>query len=242
VVVAIPLDIIFFWYFVLPIIGLILLAVTPILLFWLYFRYFHKTARKLNSFIRKKQPIAIITYDTGKSVLVGLQETRGEGIVRTTGGKYKFLPRPPEKTEGVEGQDRGELEKLYSDLVLKRTFLEGTGVPLFFGYSGKICLMNPDVLALAEIASKLEAKKKKQTDDGKSKDKEETLITLLDPRKIKNLISGSYTESQALALVRDTEELMREELGSARKYMLPIMTIIIVMFVAAIIMKVLGIA
>jgi hypothetical protein len=239
VVVAVPLDIVFLWYFILPVAGLILLAVTPILLFWLYFRYFHKTARKLNSFIRRKQPIAIITYDTGKSVLVGLQETRGEGIVRTTGGRYKILPRPPKKTEGAEGQNPDELEKLYSDLVLKRTFLEDTGVPLFFGYSGKICLLNPDVLALAETASKLEAAKNcEQTDDGR----EAPPITLLDPRKIKNLISGSFTESQALAIVRDTEEIMREELGSTRKYMLPIMTIIILMFVAAIVMKILGLA
>ena len=222
---------IYLWYFIFPALGIILAFTMPIAFLLYHYKYMHKTARKLNKIIRKKKPFFFNVYDTGRAFIEAGLERRGEGIIKTDRGTYKILPRLPEKKDTDKDKNKNDpLTSLYSDVVLKRATLEDTGVPVFFGYSGKICLLNPDSLALAEMATHKPAK---------LEENEEPLL-LLDPRKIKELITKSYSESQMLAVCRDTEEIMREQMGFSR-YVFPLVGLMIMLFVVAVALKIVGV-
>ena len=231
----------YLWFYILPFVGVVMLIVTPVFFFLLWFRYLTPIAKKINRYVRKKMAIAAITFDTGKTVLCGLIERRGEGVVITDYGRYKILPRMPV----VKKEEKDSLTELYSDLVLKRSILEGTNSPFFIGYSGKICLLNPDTLALAEMTEHQSLKEGEVVFEGEGaeenregEEKPRSLL-LLDPRKIKELVTKSFSESQMLAIIRDTEEIMRASMG-LRRFTVPIAVIIVIVLLLMVAMQFFG--
>jgi len=96
-----------------------------------------------------------------------------------------------------------------SDWVVKRSILIGIGVPLFVGYSGKICLLNPEALALYEAAQMYirtdEGVMYKGDKDSMNPDDVLQPLLLLDPRKIKTIVDSSYDDAQIAAIAADSE-------------------------------------
>lgn len=112
----------------------------------------------------------------------------------------------------------------YSDWILKRCMLVGMNMPIFIGYTGKLCLLNPEALALYEMGEMMVKTEDKtlfnpQEIEGKKMSKKETLqpLLLLDGRKIQQIIFNGFDQSQIAAVVADTEELMRVGKGLSGK-------------------------
>jgi len=230
----------YLWFFVFPFVGVVMLIVTPVLFWLLWFRYLNPTARKLNKYIRKKIPIVAITFDTGRTILCGLIERRGEGVVMTDHGTYKILPRIPEEDE--ETKKGSAEEDFFKDLVLKRSILEGSNSPFFVGYSGKICMLNPDTLALAEMTEHKPLSEDEVTlesPEPASDPKKARPLLLIDPKRIKDFVSGAFSESQMIAIIRDTEEVMRASMGF-RRFAIPITVIVVIMLMMMIAMQMFG--
>ena len=229
----------YLWFYILPFIGVVMLIVTPVLFWLLWFRYLNPTARKLNKYIRKKIPIAAITFDTGRTILCGLIERRGEGVVMTDHGTYKILPRILEEDEKTKKEPAEE--DFFKDLVLKRSILEGSNSPFFVGYSGKICLLNPDTLALAEMTEHKPLGENEVTleEESAGDPKKARPLLLIDPKRIKDFVSGAFSESQMLAIIRDTEEIMRASMG-LRRFAIPITVIVVIVLMLMIAMQFFG--
>jgi len=126
----------------------------------------------------------------------------------------------------------------YSDWILKRCMLVGMNMPFFVGYTGKLCLLNPEALALYEMGEMM-VKTEDQTlfnpnnVEGKNiKDAIQPLL-LLDGRKIQQIIYNGFDQSQIAAVVADTEELMRVGKGFSGKMLGVIMILVIIAVVGA---------
>ena len=223
------------WYIIFPLIGFVFVITAPWLLPLIYFRFIPKAARKLFWAGRRKRPIAIIVHDTGRAAIVTLRELLGEGIVVTDQGKYKILPQyvAIEGNPGEEGEpaEKPKYEKDYRDLLTKRALLTGLDLPMFFGYSGKVCLLNPEALALYEAAEmKIQTVEGKpmfnpRNKRGKSLRHKLQPLMLLDPRKIKDLIGRQFNVSQIGALIVESERIGLLGRGWGR-FILPIGLII----------------
>lgn len=123
----------------------------------------------------------------------------------------------------------------YSDWVVKRTSLVGLDLPFFIGYTGKLCLFNPEALALYEAGEMLI-----RTEDtilfnpnnipDKSIDNALQPLLLLDSRKIQQIIYEGFDQSQIAGIVADSEELARigQGLSSHMKLILSIILIVVV--------------
>ena len=212
----------YFWFVIMPAVGLVMLVATPIIVLLLYFRYFHPTARKLNKLIRRKMVIFLDAHDSGKVIIRGLRERRGAGVGRTTDKSYRLLPKHNTKPEDTDDPTR----RLLSEAVAKRFFLEDTGCPIFFGHGGTLCLTNPEVLALVEVAERMVGKK---FGDGRPR-------ILLDPRKLEQLISRNYDDAQLNAVINDIWAIVRAEQGF-RQFAIPIAVIVVLMIGAIIALK-----
>lgn len=123
--------------------------------------------------------------------------------------------------EGTDKKSRFNLDFLkknfimdYTDYILKRCYLVGLSLPFFVGYTGKLCLLNPEALALYEAGEMMI-----KTEDGtmfnpkdlEGKDVSKALkpLLLIDPRKIQQIIYNGFDQSQIAGVVADTEEYMR---------------------------------
>lgn len=103
----------------------------------------------------------------------------------------------------------------YGDWVVKRTNLIGMNLPFFVGYTGKLCLLNPEALALYEAGEMFIRTtpsdvmfNPKQLADKNIDDAFQPLL-LMDPRKIQQIIYDGFDQSQLAAVVADSEELAR---------------------------------
>jgi len=226
------LSIEYIWFFVMPIVGMILLFVFPFTVFLLYFKFFNRTTRKLNSFIRKKMVIILEAYDSGRVYLRGLRERKGVAIGRTDDGSYRLLPKHRVNEDDTRKKNKAvdSTEQLLTSAVSKRFFLENTGCPLFLGHGGNLCITNPETLAIVESA------------DGKPKkikgSKGKKLI-LLDPRKLETLIPKNYDESQLNAIINDIWAIIRADSGFGR-FLIPIIMLAVLAVGAVIVLKFMG--
>lgn len=124
----------------------------------------------------------------------------------------------------------------YSDWVLKRCMLVGLNMPFFIGYTGKLCLLSPEALALYEMGDMMvktedETLFNPKNVEGKDiKDAVQPLL-LLDGRKIQQIIYDGFDQSQIAAVVADTEELMRVGKGLSGKMIGAIAILIIILVV-----------
>ena len=124
----------------------------------------------------------------------------------------------------------------YSDWIVKRTNLVGLNLPLWFGYTGKLCLLNPEALALYEAGEMMI-----KTEEGtlfnphniENKDIQNALqpLLLLDPRKINQIIYNGFDQSQIAGVVADSEELVRLGMGISPKVKL-LLAIVVIVIVA----------
>jgi len=219
-----------FFYVVCPLVGLVFMLTAPWLIPLIWLRLIPKPARTLTWASRKKQPPAIIVHDSGRAAVTLIKERRGEGVVVTDRGKYKLLPRyiglGTETETEQEGKKKGKnpngedkkvtrVLKNFRDWVTKRAILTGLNMPIYFGYSGSLCLLNPEALALYEAGEM-----KVQTPEGvfdfnpekkRNKKIEDAVqpLMLLDPRAIKAIINRTFDTTQISSIVEDAIELGR---------------------------------
>ena len=125
----------------------------------------------------------------------------------------------------------------YSDWIVKRTNLVGLDLPFFIGYTGKLCLLNPEALALYEagqMAIRTEDTilfNPKNLPDKDQKDAFQPLL-LMDARKIQQIIYEGFDQSQIAAVVADSEELARIGEGMSPKIKI-LLAIVVIAVVAA---------
>lgn len=125
----------------------------------------------------------------------------------------------------------------YSDWIVKRTFLVGLDLPFFVGYTGKLCLLNPEALALYEagdmmIRTEDEMMFNPNKLEGKTTENAMQPLLLLDSRKIQQIIYEGFDQSQIAGVVADSEELARIGQGISPK-MKVILAIIVIGILAA---------
>jgi hypothetical protein len=131
----------------------------------------------------------------------------------------------------------------YSDWIVKRTFLVGLNLPFFVGYTGKLCLLNPEALALYEagemmikgIEGTLFNPNQEKKPDGSEKSVDDALqpLMLLDGRKIQQIIYNGFDQSQVAGVVADSEEIARIGQGMSPKTKIILMIILIAIVAGA---------
>lgn len=126
----------------------------------------------------------------------------------------------------------------YSDWIVKRTFLVGLDLPFFVGYTGKLCLLNPEALALYEagemmIRTEDEVMFNPNKLEGKTMENAMQPLLLLDSRKIQQIIYEGFDQSQIAGVVADSEELARIGQGISPKMKVIIAIIVIGVLAAA---------
>lgn len=241
-------------YQMLYIVGFVFLGVGSWLIPFFWYKRVPKVARQLEEAARKKLPILIVAHDTGRTAITTIQEYLGEGIVKTRQGLYKILPQFAPLTTGEEkkgnpGKAEVEFfEKDYRDFITKRSILTGIDVPVFFAYSGKLCALNPEALALYE-AGQMQVKtwdgqyvSLEPTEDDKRWREVKTKglkrllqpLLLLDIKKIKDLIQRQFDVTQIAAIISDSEQIGRLGRPSLSKYALPLMFILMVVVIGGI--------
>jgi len=91
-----------------------------------------------------------IATDSG---YVDFKFTKGElpeGIVSTPDGSVHFLPHSSWQTKAERNKGKSEELLQFERAALKKYTVKGFGKPIFFGYAGKVGLMNPAALAALE--------------------------------------------------------------------------------------------
>lgn len=156
-----------FYYMILPIVGLAFLAVVSWFIPFWWFKRIPEPARTIDESKREGKPPLYVVHDTGRGKFTNIEERLGEGIVVTREGKWKILPQMAVvETPNPDAEDDEKKKVKYSyyyrDFVSKRSLCIGLDMPIWFGYSGVACLLNPLALALYEAGEM-----KVQTSKGK---------------------------------------------------------------------------
>ncbi len=252
---------------------IILIIVLPPLFIWFWKKKVPRPARTLFwCAIRGYAPLLLV-HDSGRADIIGIKERKAEGIVETTAGTFKILPRfaPVLSDEELQQIEDPEMRKRmqmiknmasqkvkignmefwldYEHWMAKRTWLLGMPTPLFVGYTGKLCLLNPEALALYEAAEL-----KIETADGtmfnpkhkKDANEEEAMqpLILLDPRKIGKFITSHFDQSQIAGVIQAAEERaklgMRINLKRIAVFLIIFLIVIAVIFAAMYLPKMMG--
>lgn len=175
------------------------------------------------------------------------QEAAAKGEAAETVGKGKGKDKSSEQKSALPTMDLQHIFDVkflnehfilsYEDWIVKRTFLTGLDLPFFVGYTGKLCLLNPEALALYEagemmIRTEVATLFNPNKLDGKSEDDAMQPLLLMDPRKIQQIIYDGYDQSQLAAVIQDSEELARLGMGLSSKVKM-ILAILVIVGVAA---------
>lgn len=120
----------------------------------------------------------------------------------------------------------------YSDWILKRCMLVGMKMPFWVGYTGKLCLLNPEALALYEAGEmfvRTEDRTLFNPDNIEGKDQKDAMepLLLIDARKIQQIIYNGFDQSQIAGVVADSEEIARLGRGLS-KGMIGVILILVV--------------
>lgn len=203
------------WFFVFPILGVVLAIVLPV--FWFFI--VPKVARMLTWKRFKKVSFHLIADDTGYTDLVPTKEELPEGVVRTKKG-WRFLPR----RRWEQGKTKTK-EKNVQDLLLRKFVWRDMGKPIWFGYAGKVGSFNPATLAAIqqskgnpksgsqpflafiqkiwgdkEIPEEIRSEVKELIDQINFQP-----LTIVDPTTIKEILPKMFTPSQIDALATNRE-------------------------------------
>lgn len=155
------------WMFVLPMLAIIF----GTLLFLGYFILMPSVSKRLMWARWRDKSIFVIGDDMGWADIVVADEELPEGVCSTKRAGYRFLPRPRTQSSSTdprfritedmtetevkalwerqlkEDQDLMDLESQYDPMILKKYMLRGLGKPMWFGYLGKVGVLNPQTLA-----------------------------------------------------------------------------------------------
>jgi len=236
---------------------MVLCICLPIIFIWFWKKKLPKPARTLFWCAVKGYAPLLLVHDSGRADIVAIKERKAEGIVETTTGTFKILPRyaPLMSEEEIEKigdpADKERIEILkdvtgkkiqigkqqftldFSHWMAKRSWLLGMPTPLFVGYTGSLCILNPEALALFEAGDL-----KIQTVEGtafnpnniKNKNEDDAVepLMLLDPRKIGKFIYSHFDTSQIAGVIQAAEERARLGTGASLKKFLMIFAIVIV--------------
>lgn len=250
--VAFPLEMA--WFYVFGSVGLVF-CLTSWLLPLVYLKKVPPVARELMECQAKKQVPAIICHDSGRSYLVRIEERMAEGVVITSQGKYKLLPQSIDITEALEektdpkekkqqastNDEDKKKSRLGFDIygwISHRSILAGLGLPFYLGYSGILCLLNPECMALYQAGELFVPTEQHPTPtkedldkDGKVKPKP---LMWLDPTKLKNIINKRFSTSQIDAILIDVDRRARLGRGLGTGAKIAIFILIAVIAVALI--------
>jgi len=235
------------WFTLFPLIGFIAILTLPWLPFVIWKKLIPKASRTLFWAKRQRKIPIVVVHDSGRAEIDLAKERLGHGILITDKKKFKLVPRFVSKIdyealdEALKDENPLKLKEVigkfirdYSDWITKRAYLIDLGLPIYFGYSGIMCLLNPESLALYE-AGELAVETADKTLFNPNKLPNKSIkkalepLMLLDPRKIKNIISEGFDEAQISAVVRLSEEIGRMSVSFGRY--LPIVAIIVIIMV-----------
>jgi hypothetical protein len=200
---AFPLPFIL-WYFMMPILSVMtvfgMMAIAGV-----WFIAMPKASRTFFwAKIRGWIPMFLST-DTGKNelCLIKGRDQEDKSVLDTNIGKFKLLPRYEELQDGKICKDH------YSDLNCKRNILSGVGFT-YIAYTGQLCLFDPEVKSLVS-----KGKMKIRTAEGfvPENDRADFLqpLMLLEPRKIKGMVSKYFDATDLDATRKEIETLVSEE-------------------------------
>lgn len=282
---AMPIEI--FWYRILPIVGFVFLCSSFLIPYWWFkrvpevARMFEMASRNkmipaIIAHDTGRAALTLLTEYLGEGIVKTLEgkfKILPHFAPMTRKKKKKNHPRikevqmpngssVPLDTEIGEEPEEDEQDvelffKEYRDLTGKRTILTGFDRPIFFGYSGKACLLNPEALTLYEAGQMMI-----RTEDGSfsylkphnsedigsaeiwARDTERTTnptnpkvpnllqpLLLLEPRKIKDLIGRQFNPTQLQAVATESEQIGRFGRPNYGKFALPIIFFIILAIV-----------
>ena len=161
-------------------------------------------------------------------------ELTQQALMRTEDNGEDPQEPAPDKTEAQQILDGTlkEYERDYSDWINKRCNLIGMDMPFYVGYSGILCLLSPEALALYEAGELIipsDHGDLYRGDPDKKKDATRPLL-LIEPRKIKEMVNESFDETQIAAIATEAERM--GALGRGFGKFLPIMIIIIFIIIA----------
>lgn len=240
------------WFVILPMIAVIsLLSNWLIPFFWM--KRVPDAAKQLVKAYQNHLVPAFIAHDSGRAAIVNIIEKTGEGVVVTDHGNFRLLPRfvkveqsdaTPEKEETGKGTKKkkttpdavglpkstsrpGYVLDYNTDWVNKRSILTGLGTPFYVGYSGKLCLLNPECLAWYEAGEMWIPTEPNPTKEAEDKLKPLMLLNVL---KMKDVINRRFDSSQIKALARYAEAI-----GSLGQPLSPMMKMLLGVGVIAII-------
>jgi len=223
------------WMWLLPALAIALTSLA--IVFWFFL--LPKVSKKLMWARFRNSSILALADDTGWAELVVTAKSLPEGILETKSRGWRFMPRlrfkkepekPLEKQQAEEARQREFAETLAS----RKYMLKDLGKPFWFGYDGKIALVNPATLAVLQGQPKEgnpEGFLTKLRDYAKSQplqiyeamnplidELHENLkqkasgLTILDPKIMKAVVPTMFTPSQVDALAAN-----REAYGMAKK-------------------------
>lgn len=149
-----------------------------------------------------------ISVENSQEETIGENASAQENLAQNGDEPNKPMLKEEEDDKVALGRSIRKVLRDYSDFFSKRSILMGLGMPIFFGYSGKLCLLHPDALALYE-AGQMKVNVDENTvfykgDADKKGDALEPLMQL-DPRAIKTLINKGFDETQMAAITTDAE-------------------------------------
>jgi hypothetical protein len=242
------------WFMIFPIVGFIFML-TSWLVPFIWIKRVPAAARILEEAGRTKAVPAYIVHDSGRGAFVLLEERRGEGLVfaRRAGQqrKYRTLPRAVDLSEAdfkdaaktSSDKNPGKLDKrkkqqildYSSDWINKRSICVGLGLPIYFGYSGTLCLLNPECMAWYEagqIFVPTDAKPQPVTEEEKKLPWPLMFLSALDMKKI---INRRFDTSQIDALEIDARLEGALGRGMPRWLIYVVIGILIVVVIAAVI-------
>ena len=87
-----------FMYQVMPVVGIVMVLVFPIVAIVFWKKVLPKSARTLFWCKKRNMPPLLIVHDSGRAEITMISERRG-GMVMTRSGKYKLLPRFPTRRD-----------------------------------------------------------------------------------------------------------------------------------------------
>lgn len=224
-----PMQIVYIlWFWVFPPLGILLMVFFP--LFWKLI--VPALARRLTWARFGSSDIIAMSDDAGWSEIIVSRRGIPEGILETREGKekaYRFLPRPRWEEEEKPATDRAA-----QDIILRKSILKGLGKPFWYGYTGKIGLVNPSTAAILDTIGGNPSPVEKylvrldsliltapedlkvgltQVVNGLKMSLKAKSVDYVDPRKaIKENLPQMYTPSQIAALAAN-----RERYGMVKK-------------------------
>jgi len=259
-----PLNQILFyvWMLVLPTIAVVLMVLIPI---W-WWIIVPRISRRLTWARFGNKTLVVFGDDHGYADIQVSKSSMPEGVVEFKNG-YHFLPRRTSEDEKV-GSKGEKAKRFNTDFMYRRFTLKDHGKPLWFGYVGKVGLVNPETLSaiagkklqtnphnpasnIAELTPLIAGLPSNVSKDTKKRMKEIVKsalekpegtpkdLTLADPTKIKQVIAKNYTPSQLEAYGKKRELIGMKKAGSqVGKYVMGIGVLIILLVIAVIVVMV----